>query len=378
MKQKISNLCLIVAIILLCTFIVLFSINYLSTDKTVIKSGKEIKESSNSLALMLETALSSGEYQVSTDSVWPATGYEFNQTLSKCENGSTLTYDIITKKVIVQSNKSDKCYVYFDKEYIEPVIYSITESNVTASAITITVNATAGTNAIKTYYYSKDNGGSYVTSTSNIYIFSGLSEGTAHNIKVKVEDIGSKFSVISSKTVNTTKGIFAEYLKNKYSSLGMDYHSGLANGANDGSYRFSGANPNNYVCFGPGATTTGQACPEENQYRIIGVFGNQVKLIKKTSLGYKVWNSTRVNTWAGSTMDTYLNGEYLNNLTPTWNNKIARNTWQVGGMTYENGTAAPATAYNYEVGPNKANVTFNGKIGLMYVSDYGFAAQPQA
>ncbi|MEG1288586.1 MAG: hypothetical protein RSD29_04495, partial [Bacilli bacterium] len=105
MKQKISNLCLIVVIILLCTFVVLFSINYLSTDKTVIKSGKEIKQSSNSLALMLETALSSGEYQVSTDSVWPATGYEFNQTLSKCENGSTLTYDIITKKVIVQSNK---------------------------------------------------------------------------------------------------------------------------------------------------------------------------------------------------------------------------------------------------------------------------------
>ncbi|MEG0909854.1 MAG: DUF6273 domain-containing protein, partial [Bacilli bacterium] len=294
-------------------------------------------------------------------------------------NGSTLTYDIVTKKVIVQSNKSDKCYVYFDKEYIEPVINSITESDVTASEITITANATAGTNAIKTYYYSKDNGGSYVTSTSNIYIFSGLSEGTAHNIKVKVEDIGSKFSVISSKTVTTTKGIFAEYLKNKYSSLGMDYHNGLANGANDGSYRFSGAKPNNYVCFGPGATAAGTVCPEDNKYRIIGIFGNQVKLIKNTNIGNKEWNSTRENTWSTSTLNTYLNGEYLNSLTSTWSNKIASNTWQVGGMTIDNGIkVVPATAYNYELGLNKANVTFNGKIGLIYVSDYVFAAQPQA
>ena len=58
------------------------------------------------------------------------------------------------------------------------------------------------------------------------------------------------------------------------------YHhtSSLANGSGDNSYRYAGANPNNYVCFGSDATT----CPEDNLYRIIGVFGNQVKLIKAT------------------------------------------------------------------------------------------------
>ncbi|MEG1505881.1 MAG: DUF6273 domain-containing protein [Bacilli bacterium] len=291
MKNKLSNLILIIIILLLCTFIVFFSINYLDTDKKVVKSGKETKQSSsNSLALMLETAISSGEYQVSTDSTWPATGYDFNPTLSKCENGSTLTYDIVTKKVKVQSNRSDKCFVYFDKE----------------------------------------------------------------------------------------KPKFYEYLISNNGIIGMDYHiSTLPNGANDNSYRFSGANPNNYVCFGPGATVSGQTCPDNNIYRIIGVFGNQVKLIKKASLGNRVWNSNNVNTWAGSTMDTYLNGEYLNNLTSTWSNKIVANTWQVGGMTDTNGSkSVPAIAYNYEVGPNKANVTFNAKIGLMYVSDYGFASSP--
>ena len=48
----------------------------------------------------------------------------------------------------------------------------------------------------------------------------------------------------------------------------------LANSAGDNSYRYAGANPNNYVCFGSTANT----CPSKNLYRIIGVFGDQVKL----------------------------------------------------------------------------------------------------
>ena len=48
--------------------------------------------------------------------------------------------------------------------------------------------------------------------------------------------------------------------------------------ANDKSYRYAGASDavNNYVCFGSNVTP----CPTDNLYRIIGVFGDQVKLIK--------------------------------------------------------------------------------------------------
>ena len=55
-------------------------------------------------------------------------------------------------------------------------------------------------------------------------------------------------------------------------------------------------------------------------------------------------------------------------------------TWYVGGMTRDNGRDSNAkTAYNYEVGANKdASTTVTSKIGLMYVSDYGFAAAPSA
>ena len=49
------------------------------------------------------------------------------------------------------------------------------------------------------------------------------------------------------------------------------YHDeNLTNGAQDYSYRYAGPNPNNFVCFGAGATTTG-TCPAGNLYRIIGL-----------------------------------------------------------------------------------------------------------
>jgi len=52
----------------------------------------------------------------------------------------------------------------------------------------------------------------------------------------------------------------------------------LENGAGDNSYRYAGAHNtvNNFVCFG----SDEENCPNDNLYRIIGVFDNQVKLIK--------------------------------------------------------------------------------------------------
>ena len=68
-----------------------------------------------------------------------------------------------------------------------------------------------------------------------------------------------------------------------------------------------------------------------------------------------------------------------------WAQKIATTTWKVGGNTYANiRDVVPATAYQNEiVHPVTTNTTDNkteytAKIGLMYVSDYGFAAEPSA
>ena len=196
------------------------------------------------------------------------------------------------------------------------------------------------------------------------------------------------------------------------------YHdSSLTNGAGDNSYRFAGADPNNYVCFGSDEAT----CPTENLYRIIGVIDGKVKLIhaygatttmlgtnegyvktyKETvsnnlelaqsfykgkedfaKIGTYKWNKSGTNTWSTSTTNTInLNKNfltYLDSKNTKWKNMIADTTWYVGGMTPANGALSNAkTAYNYEVGANKdATTTVTSKIGLMYVSEYYYGATP--
>ena len=197
-------------------------------------------------------------------------------------------------------------------------------------------------------------------------------------------------------------------------SITKIYHhdAKLTNGAGDSSYRYSGANPNNYVCFGSNEST----CPTDNLYRIIGVFGNQVKLIKYdyatsallgtdgdyastgtpnasyykgslTTINTYYWNnSTKKNTWSESLLNkTNLNTNFINNIGTEWANKIATTTWKVGGNTYANiSQVVPSVAYQNEiVNPVTTNTTdnateYSAKIGLMYVSDYGFGADPSA
>ena len=158
------------------------------------------------------------------------------------------------------------------------------------------------------------------------------------------------------------------------------YHDvDLANGAQDNSYRYSGANPNNYVCFG----ATGADCQNsENQYRIIGVFNNQVKLIKATSYGSYVWEqdwNTQGNTWDGTSKPdiyTTLNTTYYNTLSSEWQNLIVETIWQVGGMASSN-TNTAKQYYDIEVGTGQSGYEETMKIGLMYVSDYGYGASPE-
>ena len=270
-----------------------------TTEKVVISSNKESNRSvvnTNALTMMYETEAGSGEYQVSSDTSWPTDGYTFNETLSKCENGSALTWDNENKRVVVSTSVSDKCYVYFDKE--PDVIYLA----------------------------------SYITSQY------------------------------------TTDG-----------ENGLYYHDAdLANGAGDNSYRFSGANPNNYVCFG----TDEVSCPEDNLYRIIGVFNGQVKLIKATSYGSYAWEqdySTQGNTWNESTKPdiyTTLNTTYYNTLGSEWQSKIATHSWKVGGMASDT-SATAKDYYDTEVGTGQSGYEETMKIGLMYVSDYGYGASEE-
>ena len=106
----------------LIVFFILLIICYLfiipNNCNEIIKSRKsnQFVSSSNALTMMYETDYDSGEYQVASDTAWPQDGYVFNETLSKCENGGTLSWNSETNRVVMQTNSSEKCYVYFDKE----------------------------------------------------------------------------------------------------------------------------------------------------------------------------------------------------------------------------------------------------------------------
>ena len=190
------------------------------------------------------------------------------------------------------------------------------------------------------------------------------------------------------------------------------YHnSTLENGAEDNSYRYAGANPNNYVCFGSDDTT----CPTDNLYRIIGVFDGKIKLIKYdcansnllgtdgdyststysksgyptykgklTTLNRYYWNyknDTSINNgygsneWSTSLLNiTNLNTNYLNNIGTTWSNMIENTKWKVSG--YTSFSVTPSIFYAGEI--TNATKIYTSKVGLMYVSDYGFAADSSA
>ncbi len=241
----------------------------------------------------------------------------------------------------------------------------------TSDSITINVNATPGDGNIVSYYYSRDDGSNYSSSTGNSFTFANLTSETTYYLKVYVTDSNGKTSSVYSINVQT-KQSFASYIISTYNggTNGLYYHNmSLANGAQDNSYRFTGSNPNNYVCFGTDVTT----CPTDNLYRIIGVFGNQIKLIKNTSLGDYYWSGSSSNTsnnWSDSTLNkNILNGTYLTQL-GLWADKIDVSTWKTSGVAWSESYNAKQF-YDDEIKNGTGN--YSAKVGLMYVSDFAYS-----
>ena len=185
-------------------------------------------------------------------------------------------------------------------------------------------------------------------------------------------------------------------------------------------YRYRGASPKNHVTF------------NNEVWRIIGVFPtddgtgnieNRIKLIRNESIGKDSWdegttayNYTKndnlmllqdnnklkveylektnkydvmltapdacggVNNWARpASLNTKLNTTYLNSLDSTSKSMIGQTKYYLGG--YESSSILTQDMYSYErkisgtayyndTNPNN----WIGKIGLMYVSDYGYAS----
>ena len=188
-------------------------------------------------------------------------------------------------------------------------------------------------------------------------------------------------------------------------------------------YRYYGPSPNNYICLD---MEGGSTCPDKHLYRIIGSIyeekenTNRIKVIKATPLtdgttskfswDYKS-DGTYDNIWATITSGNYSNsltsgsqlmkllnsgawwngtsGSYYNNNTTATSinftnyklsdkakSYITTSRYYLGG--YNNDPPITNEMYGYERGTLRYNTDrplfWEGIVGLMYPSDYGYAA----
>ena len=189
-------------------------------------------------------------------------------------------------------------------------------------------------------------------------------------------------------------------------------------------YRYYGVNPNNYICLDMEGAST---CPDKHLYRIIGSIyeekenTNRIKVIKATPLTDGTtsafsWDYTSSgsysNIWATITSGNYSNsltsgsqlmkllnsgawwngtsGSYYNNSTTATNvnftnyklsdkakSYITTSRYYLGGYNNSSGVMTNQF-YAYERGTTRYDTNrplyWDGMVGLMYPSDFGYAA----
>ena len=315
-------------------------------------------------AIMLETERGSGIYEPSTSGLWPGSGYEFNSTLSQCENGGILTWNEENRTVNLKSNLSDRCYLYFD--IVPPDVTINTNNNDNYNTSTpASLNCTRATAEYNQKYQRIE-----ISSIANKYTSCNLTYQTP-----------------SSKT----------YLNNYIIGL-SGTTQGTGQVVNENGYRYEGKDPNNYIWF------------NNELWRIIGVLDsathgvsgqNLVKIIRANSIGGLAWHKSNTNDWKASSLMNLLNGAYYNSqngtgreycygysttvpagncdytetgINDTYRPMIEKVTWHLGGHSTQSATAE--AFYGYERGTTVYSgrpTTATGYIGLMYPSDYGYS-----
>ena len=318
-----------------------------------------------------------------------ATGSTFAKAILTANNKTNTA----TKNYYVYLNISENTFTYTQNESTPELLLTIkdTSGNEITSITSLTHKTVTDGKGASISGFDITTKSGVITLFDNREITANPTKTEEWNITVTFVNYNANQTGNAGKSFNaklmiqqesqSNQTLLADYVISQYTGTQGDnalyYHnSTLTNGAGDNSYRYAGASDsvNNYICLGSDAAT----CPDANLFRIIGVFGDQTKVIRAKSVGNQKWDTNGSNTWSSSSLNTYLNGEYLTSL-GTLAEKIATTTWKVGGGSWANiGTSVPKTAYQYEVGSSASSTTYDAKIGLMYVSDYYYGASPSA
>ena len=231
----------------------------------------------------------------------------------------------------------------------------------------------------------------------------------------------TKLYTDASKTTVTNNSI--TYNTAPSVSLMNDRLGGTTTSLDGGNIRYYGASPNNYIYFNC-SDYSNQSSSTCETWRIIGVFNGKLKIIRNTSIGNYSWDNKNTSTgaedaygkndWTTARLMKLLNpsdyytadsndnslGQSLywnsasgkcyssqNNATTncdftstgikndTTRNLISEETWNIGG--WNSYSVYSNQIYEYERGTTVYSgrlTTWTGKIGLMYPSDYGYAA----
>ena len=277
-----------------------------------------------------------------------------------------------------------------DNSLVEPVIISeLEDNNKITNAKTIYQNNFTynNSNEIQTHTYRLR---IWLKNDVDLSKYTTKAE-TENGTNVTLENHTFKFKVnvntYESGAANTLIALTDNKDNSGLYTITHEADSTLQIGTNESitEYRYRGASPKNYVTF------------NNEVWRIIGVFPvddgtgkteNRIKLIRNASVGTQLWNSTQVsstssyNNWTGATLKTYLNTTYYNTLSNIDEQSMIGNAkYYLGGYTQSTGISKDMM-YQYERKISGSNTyyygtnsnSWTGKIGLMYISDYGYAA----
>lgn len=343
------------------------------------------------------------------------------------DTASSATFDVnITRDTSVRIPANGYSNVFYMVTNTSPGTVRYGVAYTTDSAVTV-----------KTFSTSKDSASRMIEENEKKYVKLRLenTSSTVKNIKIStilgytgggellppngvtlVTDIYNPVPLAQYITGLYTSGTKTEATNNnvKYNrvtskNLINDRLGGTTADYNAGNIRYYGSNPNNYIYFNCSdyRKQNSNTC---ELWRIIGVFDGKVKIIRNESIGNLAWDqdkndnsssTTYDNNWSTSTSQRFLNNKYYNgNNTGTvtyysgasggtstslnmsniglkndsTRNMIANTTLKIGG--WSSYSIFPHQVYEYERGTTVYSgrpTTWYGKIGLMYLSDYGYA-----
>ena len=289
-----------------------------------------------------------------------------------------------------------------------------TNSNVTSTFIG-TANQTIPGNTSETGYTTGTlkKGNRYHELVTGEFLPNNNAQTITFNLKLQFPDTNTNQDSEKGKSLTAMIEINHESITADYiADLDLIDNGLEVDDTDDLNLRYTGANPKNYIFF------------NDELWRIIGTFNvynndikreeKLVKIVRNEILGNYSWDSSDssvnsgqgINEWSQADLMKELNNDYIDttktsgttiwyngqnnlknanydygkNIKSGYINKIANVRWNLGLVTY--GSSAINT-YNQERGKNHISNpsdgiartdTWNGKIALMYPSDYGYAS----